>query len=50
MERGKLLLWLVGLLVLAIIEGSHSTLSPSGVNYEGGILFSFFLKFHFCAY
>ncbi|KAG6426435.1 hypothetical protein SASPL_110658 [Salvia splendens] len=34
MERGKFLLWQVGLLVLAIIEASHSTLSPSGVNYE----------------
>ncbi|KAK6160208.1 hypothetical protein DH2020_003589 [Rehmannia glutinosa] len=34
MERGKSLLWKVGLLVLAIIEGSYSTLSPSGVNYE----------------
>ena len=35
MERGKFLLWQVGLLVLAIIEPSYSTLSPSGVNYEG---------------
>ncbi|XP_042057543.1 protein NSP-INTERACTING KINASE 3-like [Salvia splendens] len=34
MERGKFLLWLVGLMVLALIEASHSTLSPSGVNYE----------------
>ncbi|KAL1565638.1 Protein NSP-INTERACTING KINASE 3 [Salvia divinorum] len=34
MERGKFLLWQVGLLVLALIEASHSTLSPSGVNYE----------------
>ncbi|KAL8519107.1 hypothetical protein ACS0TY_010154 [Phlomoides rotata] len=34
MERGKCLLWQIGFLVLAIIEGSHSTLSPSGVNYE----------------
>ncbi|XP_042048967.1 protein NSP-INTERACTING KINASE 3-like [Salvia splendens] len=34
MERGMFLLWQVGLLVLAIIEASHSTLSPSGVNYE----------------
>lgn len=35
MERGKCLLWKVGLLVLAMIKCSYSTLSPSGVNYEG---------------
>ncbi|CAA0814122.1 Protein NSP-INTERACTING KINASE 3 [Striga hermonthica] len=35
MERGKCVLWRIVLLVLAILtEGSHSTLSPSGVNYE----------------
>ncbi|KAK4402773.1 protein NSP-INTERACTING kinase [Sesamum angolense] len=34
MERGKFLLWKVGLLVLAMVECSYSTLSPSGVNYE----------------
>ncbi|GER48750.1 leucine-rich repeat receptor-like kinase [Striga asiatica] len=35
MERRKCVLWRIVLLVLAIlIEGSHSTLSPSGVNYE----------------
>ncbi|KAL3819251.1 hypothetical protein ACJIZ3_005156 [Penstemon smallii] len=34
MERRKSLLWKVGLVVLAMIEVSYSTLSPSGVNYE----------------
>ncbi|PIN18986.1 Serine/threonine protein kinase [Handroanthus impetiginosus] len=34
MERGKSHLWIVVFLVLAMIEGSYSTLSPSGVNYE----------------
>ncbi|KAL2253619.1 protein NSP-INTERACTING KINASE 3 [Sesamum indicum] len=34
MERGKFLFWKVGLLVLAMVECSYSTLSPSGVNYE----------------
>ncbi|KAK4488823.1 hypothetical protein RD792_004613 [Penstemon davidsonii] len=33
-RRRKSLLWKVGLVILAIIEGSYSTLSPSGVNYE----------------
>ncbi|CAA3020324.1 NSP-INTERACTING KINASE 3 [Olea europaea subsp. europaea] len=34
MESNKSLLWKVGLVVLALIEGSYSTLSPSGINYE----------------
>ncbi|KAL3654034.1 Protein NSP-INTERACTING KINASE 3 [Castilleja foliolosa] len=34
MESVKYLLWNFGFLVLAMIEGSYSTLSPSGVNYE----------------
>ncbi|OVA19856.1 Protein kinase domain [Macleaya cordata] len=34
MERRNFLLWRVGLLVLAWIEGSSATLSPSGINYE----------------
>lgn len=38
MESNKSLLWKVGLVVLALIEGSYSTLSPSGINYEGLVL------------
>ncbi|KAL2519550.1 Protein NSP-INTERACTING KINASE 3 [Abeliophyllum distichum] len=34
MESNKSLLWKVGLVVLALIKGSYSTLSPSGINYE----------------
>lgn len=29
------MLWKVGLLLLALIEASSATLSPTGVNYEG---------------
>lgn len=34
MERGYFLHWRVGLLVLAWLENSIATLSPSGINYE----------------
>ncbi|CAA3020541.1 NSP-INTERACTING KINASE 3 [Olea europaea subsp. europaea] len=34
MERNKSLLWKVGLIVLTLMNGSYSTLSPSGINYE----------------
>ncbi|XP_057494037.1 protein NSP-INTERACTING KINASE 3-like [Actinidia eriantha] len=34
MERRGFKLWILGLLVLASMEGSSSTLSPSGINYE----------------
>ncbi|KAF5450271.1 hypothetical protein F2P56_030637 [Juglans regia] len=34
MERSSLMLWKVGLLVLALIETSSATLSPTGINYE----------------
>ncbi|KAL6567803.1 Protein NSP-INTERACTING KINASE 3 [Orobanche gracilis] len=30
----NIVLWKMGLLVLAMLQGSYSTLSPSGVNYE----------------
>ncbi|CAI9756292.1 unnamed protein product [Fraxinus pennsylvanica] len=34
MESNKSLLWKVGLIILTLIDGSYSTLSPSGINYE----------------
>ncbi|KAG6655028.1 protein NSP-INTERACTING KINASE 3-like [Carya illinoinensis] len=34
MERSSLMLWKVGLLVLALIKSSSATLSPTGINYE----------------
>ncbi|KAL2543217.1 Protein NSP-INTERACTING KINASE 3 [Abeliophyllum distichum] len=34
MEKREFLLWKVGLVFLALIDGSSATLSPSGVNYE----------------
>ncbi|PSS28504.1 Protein NSP-INTERACTING KINASE 3 like [Actinidia chinensis var. chinensis] len=34
MARRGFKLWILGLLVLASMEGSSSTLSPSGINYE----------------
>lgn len=34
MERSSLMLWKVGLLVLAFMEASSATLSPTGINYE----------------
>uniref|UniRef100_A0A5B7B748 non-specific serine/threonine protein kinase n=1 Tax=Davidia involucrata TaxID=16924 RepID=A0A5B7B748_DAVIN len=34
MERRCFMFWRVGLLVLALMEGSSATLSPSGINYE----------------
>ncbi|XP_059633703.1 protein NSP-INTERACTING KINASE 3-like isoform X2 [Cornus florida] len=34
MGRGCFMFWVVGLLFLALMEGSSSTLSPSGINYE----------------
>ncbi|GAV61968.1 Pkinase domain-containing protein/LRRNT_2 domain-containing protein/LRR_4 domain-containing protein [Cephalotus follicularis] len=33
-EKTSLMLWRVGLLVLALMESSSATLSPSGINYE----------------
>lgn len=35
MERSSFMFWKVGLLVLALMEASSATLSPTGINYEG---------------
>nr|XP_023892102.1 protein NSP-INTERACTING KINASE 3 isoform X1 [Quercus suber] len=34
MERSSFMFWKVGLLVLALMEASSATLSPTGINYE----------------
>ncbi|CAI9767925.1 unnamed protein product [Fraxinus pennsylvanica] len=34
MEKREFLFWKVGLIFLAILDGSSATLSPSGINYE----------------
>lgn len=35
MEKSRLVLWKVGVLVLALMEASSASLSPTGINYEG---------------
>lgn len=38
METSGFVLWKVGILVLALVEASSATLSPTGINYEGQFL------------
>ena len=35
MELSSSVLWLLGLLLLAMVDMSSAALSPSGINYEG---------------
>lgn len=39
MEIKKFLFWKLGVMVLAFIGSSYSTLSPTGVNFEGKTFF-----------
>lgn len=47
MERDTVVFWVLGMLVLAFMEASSATLSPTGINYEGWFLSFFFLFFLF---